>query len=715
MKKALLAIAIALALPAAAQAGLVTMVSRDVPLGPRALQSAAAPMRFNMIGVHWQGSGGVEYRTESVESGWQDWIAADDDAGPDVGSGERSKTWRDGNLDWVGASDGVQFRTQGDVSRLRAYYLLSKVTTKASRTLSVAGVPPVVLRAGWQADTKITHGKTQYAPTLKLAIVHHTAGSNDYTAAEAPAIVRGIEVYHVQGNGWNDIGYNFLVDRFGTVYEGRAGGIGRNVVGAHAEGFNTGSVGVALIGNFTSATPPPAMLDALVRLLAWRLDVAHIDPLSMLIDTSRGNSKYKAGAQVDVRAISGHRDTGPTTCPGDVAYALLPTIARRVSETGLPKLYAPLVTGKLGGEIRFQGRLSSALPWTVTISDQTGTPIAQGKGMGATVSWSWNASAADAGPYRWEIDAGPSVLPASGTLGSGTGPAKIPAPPVVSVPPAQVSAPTVIPVTGLIAIPNVITPNPDGTGGYSSIDFTLGVAALVTVKAVPNIPGAPSAALLSAHLPAGDNSFEWNLASLPDGLYAIVVTAKPPGQAAVSAQVGVTIDRTLTALTTTPSLISPNGDGASDTTTIAFSLAESVPVSVLVERQGAIVATVFSGTLGPGPQTVVWNGQNGGVRVPDGSYQVVVVVSDALGAISVSAPLGVDATPPTLTLVDAATLRFQLSEPATVTVAVNGTTTIVVSEVAGVFTIPWQGGPITSISAVADDSAGNLSTPVTSP
>ena len=153
--------------------------------------------------------------------------------------------------------------------------------------------------------------------------------------------MRGIEVYHVQGNGWNDIGYNFLVDRFGTVYEGRGGGIDQNVIGAHAQGFNTGTVGVALIGNFTRAVPPKAQQDALVRLLAWRLDVAHVDPLSTVVYTSGGNAKFRAGKLVTLRAISGHRDTGPSECPGDRAYALLPAMARRVAATGLPKLYAP--------------------------------------------------------------------------------------------------------------------------------------------------------------------------------------------------------------------------------------------------------------------------------------------------------------------------------------------------------------------------------------
>ncbi len=714
MKKALIASAIALVFPAAAQAGLVTMVSRDVPLGGRALQSAAAPMRFNMIGVHWQGSGEVEYQTESVHGSWGAWIAADDDSGPDEGSAERSTVWHDGNLDWVGASVQVRFRTQGKVTRLRAYYLDSRVSKRPVRTVAVAGLPAIVLRASWQADEKITHGKTQYAPTLKLAIVHHTAGSNNYTEAEAPAIVRGIEVYHVQGNGWNDIGYNFLVDRFGNIYEGRAGGIDKNVIGAQAEGFNTGSVGVALMGNFATAPPPPAMQTALVNLLAWRLDVAHIDPLSTLIDTSRGDYKYPAGTPVTLRAISGHRDTGPTDCPGNAAYAILPTIAQRVSVTGLPKLYAPLVTGKLGGEVRFAGRLSSALPWTVTVSNAAGVQVAQGKGTAATVGWTWNATNAGTGPYRWEIDAGPNVLPASGTLGVGTVKAPPPAPaPVAPTAPTPVIQ-TSFPLTGLTATPSVITPNPDGTGGYSTVDFTLSTAALVTVKMVNTAPGVPATTLLSAQIPAGQNSFEWNLGVLPNGAYNLVVTAKPAGQQQVSQQVGITIDRTLTGLTVTPALISPNGDGSSDTAAIAFTLAQPVPLTVLVERAGVVVATVFSGTLGPGPQALAWNGLDNGTRVPDGVYEVVVQVTSTLGTVTVAAPLTVDTTPPVLTLLDAATLRFQLSEPALVTATINGTT-VSVSEPAGVFTIPWQAGPVATLSVQADDAAGNLSAIVTSP
>ena len=116
-----------------------------------------------------------------------------------------------------------------------------------------------------------------------------------YSRAEAAAIVKGIQLFHVQGNGWNDIGYNFLVDRFGTIYEGRFGGVDRNVVGAHAQGFNTGSVGIALLGNYEGVSPTPAAQDAIARLIAWRLDLAHVDPTAFLTFLSGGSDRYPAG------------------------------------------------------------------------------------------------------------------------------------------------------------------------------------------------------------------------------------------------------------------------------------------------------------------------------------------------------------------------------------------------------------------------------------
>src|SRR5205814_9797683 len=112
---------------------------------------------------------------------------------------------------------------------------------------------------------------------------------------------------------------------------------------------------------------------------------------------------------------SGHRDTGPTACPGNGAYALLPTFRQQVARTGLPKLYAPVVSGALGGDIRFQARLSATLPWTVMVSDAKGKVVARRSGDSQLVDWARKAAAAGNGPLAWSIPAGAGVQPATGT------------------------------------------------------------------------------------------------------------------------------------------------------------------------------------------------------------------------------------------------------------------------------------------------------------
>ncbi len=395
-----------------------------------------------MLGLHWIGSGSVDYRTRRLRGGWRAWRTADAD--------DRTGSWHDGNLDWTGASSAVQFRVAGAVRRLRSYELWSRVTTAPVRATAAANEPVDRLARRRGGPTRRSCApRRSIAPTLRLAIVHHTAGTNSYTRAQAAAIVRGIEVYHVQGNGWNDIGYNFLVDRFGTVYEGRGGGIDQNVIGAHAQGFNSGTVGVALIGNFTAAVPTKAQQDALVRLLAWRLDIAHIDPLSTVVVTSGGNAKFRAGKLVTLRAVSGHRDTGPSECPGSRAYALLPALTRRIAATGLPKLYAPTVAGAIGTPIRFQARLSSALSWTVTVADRPEGSSRPAAARGSIVDWTWQSAGAAKGCYTWTI-AAPGIRVATGTLGK-------------SAPPPP--PPTPLSLTNLAATPSVIAPAADGTGG----------------------------------------------------------------------------------------------------------------------------------------------------------------------------------------------------------------------------------------------------------
>jgi hypothetical protein len=692
---AALAALAALALPSLARAGDVALRVQEVPLGPRSLAAAPAPMHFNMLAAHWQGPGAVAYRVHRLHGRWTPWTTADADVAPDGGTGP----WHDGNVSWTGGADGIRFRTTGRVARLRAYELWSRVTTAPTRRLSTAGSPTIVPRSGWLANEEIVRAKPAIAPALRLAVVHHTAGTNSYTPAQSAAIVRGIEVYHVQGNGWNDIGYNFLVDRFGNVYEGRGGGIDRNVIGAHAEGFNAGTVGVALIGNFGTAAPPRAQQDALVNLLAWRLDIAHIDPLSTVAYTSGGNYKFKAGKVVTLRAISGHRDTGPSECPGTAAYRLLPAIAKRVSLTGLPKIYGPSVVGALGGPVRFQARLSSPVGWTVTVADQLGKTVATGTGHGVLVDWTWTSPVGGKGLFTWTISA-PGALSATGHLGVGR---------PVTAPPATFS------LTNLLATPNVITPNADGSADSATISFTLGTPALVTAQVLDE-GGAPLLTLLGEQRTAGNNSFEWGAHVLPDGRYRVVVTATAlTGFRSVTKAADVVVDRTLAALQALPLTISPNGDGVDDTTTFSFALAQNVPVRVDIEQDGVVVATPFQGQLGIGPQTLDWGGLGpSGSPLPDGKYVAVVTVTDQLGDVSLSLPLTIDTTPPTLTIVDPSKLSFSLDEPATVTILVNRKTRIVHGYPAGTFTVP-HAGAVYQVSGIAEDIAGNISAVVTSP
>ena len=523
--KLVVAAALLLAFPAAARAAQVSLVVRDVPLRGARTLAAAAPS-FDLVGLHWQGSGSVSFSTRSAGGRWSAWRPAAPEAedGPDPGSREaaRAAAWRLGSPYWTGPANGIRYRLQGDVRRLRTYFVRSVAVAVPPRTLSIAGSPLIVPRLGWSANERIRRAPPVYAPALRLAIVHHTAGSNSYSRSQSAAIVRAIELYHVLGNGWNDIGYNFLVDKYGQVFEGRYGGIDRNVVGAHAQGFNTGSVGVALLGTYTSTAPSAAALRSLEELLAWRLDLAHVDPRSTLTYISGGNPRFGAGSPVFLRAISGHRDTGFTTCPGYALYRRLPTIARAVAATGLPKLYAPRATGRIPGKVRFRARLSTPLPWTVTVTDARGTLLDSGTGTKAAVGWTWDATAYGRGTYFWAISAGTGVRPATGSLGA-------------KPPPLRIS--------GVTATPPVISPNGDGVDDFATISYSLSVPALVTATLL-DATGETVSTLFADELHnAGPQSFAFYGDQIPDGTYKVVLKAKAGGRT-VTGSTTLTVDRT---------------------------------------------------------------------------------------------------------------------------------------------------------------------------
>jgi len=659
----------------AAHAAPVQMFVRGVLPSPSRTLASAAP-RFNLVGLHWQGEGTPWFRTRSLAGRWSAWEPGDDDWG-------RVGIWRRSNPVWTGAADAIQVRTNGRVTRVREYLLWSPPVHGAERRVQLAGSPTIISRAGWQADESIRRVAPKYAPSLQFALVHHTATTNSYSCAQSASIVRGIEVYHVKANGWNDIGYNFLVDACGQVFEGRYGGIERNVVGAHSQGFNTGSVGVALIGNFQSAGPSQAQQDALVKLLAWRLDVGHVDPLSLVTYSSGGNSKFAAGRPVNLRAVSGHRDTYLTDCPGNAAYRLLPAIASRVAQTGLPKLYAPIVSGTVGGPVRFTARLSSFLPWTVTVTDAAGVVVATWSDIGTSVNWTWDSKLAVPGAaYFWTISSDATVRAATGTLGG-----KLAA---LTLTKLQVSPP---------ALDGAVFPT-------ATVAYTLSAAATVTAELVDK-SGGVVATLFAESQTAGTQSFFFAPGGAADGNYTIRVTARDALGRQVQATVPVAVSHTVLAFSAGAKIVSPNGDGRRDVLTLRFLLAQPA-VATLALATLETSLTLLSTQLAAGRQSFAFTGTAAdGSPVPDGVYEAELTA----GVVTQSLPLTIDRVPPKVSLVSVAPLRLRVAEHVTVIATINGRT-VRVSVQPGIVRLAKR-QVVRTLRAVVRDAAGNESLPVT--
>ncbi|WP_278418433.1 N-acetylmuramoyl-L-alanine amidase [Corynebacterium stationis] len=180
------------------------------------------------------------------------------------------------------------------------------------------GMPPVVTSAGWGANESNRCSNPDYTEPTKALTLHHTAGSNNYTPAQAAGQVRGIFQYHAQTLGWCDMGYNVLVDKYGTIYEGRYGGLERGVMGAHVGGFNSNTWGISMIGNYETAQPSSEILNSVTSIAAWKAAQAGFDPSGTVSLRSGGfsNARYAAGTTATVPTFHGHSDLHYTACPG---------------------------------------------------------------------------------------------------------------------------------------------------------------------------------------------------------------------------------------------------------------------------------------------------------------------------------------------------------------------------------------------------------------
>ena len=304
----------------------------------------AAPGRFDLIGVGWARGSHAQAQVRARKRGgrWTPWTALHDagDHGPDAGRGAAGT-----DPAWTGAADEFQLRLAGRPRGLRARFVRSVPAARRAGRRNVlarssrrqVGAPAIITRTQWGGDSVTPRSGPSFGQ-VQLAFVHHTVNANEYGPEDSAAIVLGIARYHRDHNGWNDIGYNFLVDKYGQIFEGRAGGIELAIVGAQAQGFNSVSTGVACLGTYTSVAQTEPGMDALARLIGWKLSLHGIPVDGAVTVTSAGGetNRYRAGTPVTFQRISGHRDGNATACPGDILYTQLPDLRVRAAQYAGP-------------------------------------------------------------------------------------------------------------------------------------------------------------------------------------------------------------------------------------------------------------------------------------------------------------------------------------------------------------------------------------------
>ncbi|MGH8892330.1 MAG: peptidoglycan recognition protein family protein [Actinomycetes bacterium] len=399
---------------------------------PEVLVSRRALAEFSLLGVTWRRTTPAPELTVLVRSrgdgGWTAWTALDQTPDPRAAEADRARPGTEPL--WVGPSDGYQVRVdvrEGSVPRGLRIDLIDpgsspadaepRPTHPAAIVHAAAGMPTIYSRAQWGADERLRRNAPSYNSTIKAGFVHHTAGSNNYSEADVPKILRAIYAYHVKGNGWSDVGYNFLVDRFGRLWEGRYGGMDRAVVGAHTGGFNVDTFAVSAIGNYDKAAATPQMVDSIARVMAWKLAMSFRDPNGTTVLTSQGGgtSRYSAGTKVTFATVSAHRDAGTTSCPGGNLYAQLAQIRALTTSYLGTTMYSPRTSTAAavygtGASITTTASVNTDQQWRLEIRE-----VCRG-----TLVRTFTGSASPSAPISalWDLrdDAGVAVRPGAYAL-----------------------------------------------------------------------------------------------------------------------------------------------------------------------------------------------------------------------------------------------------------------------------------------------------------
>jgi hypothetical protein len=357
--------------------------------------AVAAGRRFVLAGVQWLGpaTARIELRARPFGGRWGPWAPASVRGhGPDRPA---TASLHSGEPVWFGPSDELQLRSSSPLRGVRIQFVAAAAVAapldRAPATARVAsahagsgpanaaafplaqpvlpagpGQPPIIARSAW-AGRWHGPGAGPYYGAVRLAFVHHSDGPNGYSAAEVPGMILAIYVFHRFIRGWHDIGYNFVIDAFGRIWEARAGGIDAPVIGAQAGGYNLVSTGICMLGTFTSRLPAPAAMASLEHLLAWKLalhGVTAVGKVPVEVDpVAAFYTPFRPGERIRLPRIAGHRDGDTTDCPGNDLYGQLPAIRRRVDRlAGEPAkltLSAGHTTVPPNTPVPISGRLSS--------------------------------------------------------------------------------------------------------------------------------------------------------------------------------------------------------------------------------------------------------------------------------------------------------------------------------------------------------------------
>ncbi|HWG94207.1 MAG TPA: N-acetylmuramoyl-L-alanine amidase [Mycobacteriales bacterium] len=394
-----------------------------------------------LVGVTWDAGDpqvAVRWRTPR---GWTAWEPVEQDSGS-VDVEDRAGT-RPGTAPVFRPRDAVAVAVQlaGEVrgaelvqvgdGEVRGGVALGLPAARAAVQHGALGT--VHTRADWGADERLRRGSPSYASRVEAVVVHHTAGSNDYRPEDVPARIRADYAYHVRSRGWSDLGYNLVLDKWGRIWEGRAGGLGRATVGTHAAGFNTGTLGVSVLGDYTRATPGNALLTSLARVSAYAAQTWRWDPGSSVTLRSGGSPRFPKGQVVTLPRVHGHGDNGRTACPGTIADRLPVVRDRaRVLLAGPPAVTALTTAGSpvhAPAPFSLDARLSRDAWWAVVVHDAVGREVARTGGRSAAPSLRWDGLSggvplpAPPGRYTWTLEVDDGIFPVvrrSGPLDVGT-------------------------------------------------------------------------------------------------------------------------------------------------------------------------------------------------------------------------------------------------------------------------------------------------------